>query len=139
MSKILERILVSHIFDHLTRNHILHPAQHGFTKRRSTCTNLLESLNDWTLCLQSRQQVAIVYIDFSKAFDVISHRKLLARLDSYGILGSLLLWLKNGELAVAETANGTVPLKVGITKLLPLFSHYGYVWKVVRFEAKGPA
>jgi len=29
MSKIRERILVSRIFDHLTRNHILHPAQHG--------------------------------------------------------------------------------------------------------------
>jgi len=82
MSKILERILVSRIFDHLTRNHILHPAQYGFTKRRSTCTNLLESLNDWTLCVQSRQQDAIVYVDFCKAFDVISHRKLSARLNS---------------------------------------------------------
>ena len=91
MSEILERILVSHIFDHLTRNYILHPAQHGFTKRRSTCNNLLESLNDWTLCLQTRQQVAIVYIDFSKAFDVISHRKLLARLHSYGIHGLSLI------------------------------------------------
>jgi len=100
MSKIIERILVSRIFDNLTRNHILHPAQHGLTKRRSTCTNLLEGLNDWTLCVQSRQQVAIVYIDFSKAFDVISHGKLLARLHSYGIRGSLLLWLKNYLLIV---------------------------------------
>jgi len=35
-----------------------------------------------------------VYIDFSKAFDV-SHSKLFARLYSYGIRGSILLWLKN--------------------------------------------
>jgi len=62
--------------------------------------HLLDSLNDRTLCVQSRQQVAIVYIDFRKAFDVISHHKLLARLHSYGIRGSLLLWLKNYLLIV---------------------------------------
>jgi len=32
-------------------------------------SNMFESLNDWTLCVQSRQQIAIVYI----AFGVISH------------------------------------------------------------------
>jgi len=51
-------------------NGIIHPAQHGFVKQHSTCTNLLES------------------------FDVVSHNKLFARLYSYGIRGSILLWLK---------------------------------------------
>ena len=55
----------------------------------------MESLNDWTLHVQSKQQVTIVYIDFSKAFDVVSHRKLFTRLQSYGICGSLLLRLQN--------------------------------------------
>jgi len=36
-----------------------------------------------------------VYIDFSKAFDVVSHPKLFARLDSYGIRGTVLTWIKN--------------------------------------------
>ena len=56
---------------------------------------LLESLNDWTLCLQTKNQVTVVYIDFSKAFDVVSHDKLFARLHSYGIRGALLVWLQN--------------------------------------------
>jgi len=73
LCKILERIVVGRIVDHLHYNNILHSAQHGFLKSRSTCTNLLESLNDWSIIVQSRQQVAIVYIDFSKAFDVVSH------------------------------------------------------------------
>ena len=80
--------------EHLAANNILHPAQHGFIKNRSTCTNLLESFNDWTLYLQDKQQVLIVYIDFRKAFDVISHEKLFTRLHAYGIQGELLLWLK---------------------------------------------
>ena len=93
-SKILERIVVNRILDHLASNSILHRAQHGFTRQRSTCTNLLESCNDWTLCVQAKHQVAIVYIDFSKAFDVVSFDKLFARLYSYGIRGGLLLWLR---------------------------------------------
>jgi len=94
-SKILERIVANRILDYLVSNNILHPAQHGFMKQRSTCTNLLESVNDWTLCVQTKQQVSIVYVDFTKAFDVVSHNKLFSRLHSYGIRGSLLIWLKN--------------------------------------------
>jgi len=44
--KILERIVVNRILNHLIHNNILDSAQHGFSKRRSTCTNLLESFND---------------------------------------------------------------------------------------------
>ena len=64
-SKIMDRIVTSKILDHLYLNNIMSPAQHGFLRRRSTCTNLLECLNDWTVCVQSRQQTAIVYIDLS--------------------------------------------------------------------------
>ena len=78
-----------------SRNRILHPAQHGFIKGRPTCTNLLECLNHWTVYLQSKDFTTIVYVDFSKAFDVVSHNKLFTRLYSYGICGTVLLWLQN--------------------------------------------
>jgi len=42
---------------------------------RSTGSNLLESLNDWTLNLQPKLQTTVIYIDFSKAFDAMSHDK----------------------------------------------------------------
>jgi len=47
------------------------------------------------VCVQSRQQTAIVYIDFAKAFDVVSHKKLFAKLYTYGIRGTVLLWIKS--------------------------------------------
>jgi len=90
-SKIMERIVTSEILDHLYLDNIMSSAQHGFLRRRSTCTKLLECFNDWTVCVQSRQQTAIVYIDFAKAFDVVSHKKLFAKLYSYGIRGPVLL------------------------------------------------
>jgi len=69
--------------------------QHDFVKARSTCTNLLETMNDWTLSVQSNKSVTIAYIDFSRAFDSMSHEKLFARLYAYGIRGDVLTWLKN--------------------------------------------
>jgi hypothetical protein len=93
-SKIMERILAKRIMEHLIENDLLSGIQHGFVKRKSTCTNLLESLNDWTLAVQDGNMVTVAYIDFKKAFDSVSHEKLFARLKQYGIKGVLLSWLK---------------------------------------------
>ena len=59
------------------------------------CSNLLQSLNDWTVYVQSRNQTTIIYVDFSKAFDVVSHEKLFIRLQSYKIGCIVLLWLQH--------------------------------------------
>ena len=78
LSKIMGRIK---IYKFLTAHSVLHRAQHGFVRRRSVCSNLLGSLNDWTVYVQSRNQTTIIYVDFSKAFDVVSH-EIYCSLDS---------------------------------------------------------
>jgi hypothetical protein len=47
------------------------------------------------LSIQNKHGTAIAYIDFSKAFDTVSHNKLFSRLKSYGVGGNLLEWLRN--------------------------------------------
>ena len=78
---------------HLRDNHLLSDMQHGFIRGHSTCTNLFESMNDWTLSVTSKTGISVAYIDFSRAFDSVTHVKLFARLHSYGIQGDLLRWL----------------------------------------------
>ena len=73
---------------------LLSHAQHGFVGGHSTCTNLLECLNDWSLSIQDNKSVIVAYIDFSRAFDTVSHKKLLAKLYTYGIRSDVLLWLE---------------------------------------------
>ena len=46
--KLLKRIVINEIYKHLVDNDILCNDQHGFVRGRSTWTNLLEALNDWT-------------------------------------------------------------------------------------------
>ena len=93
-SKILERIISQRIYDHMCTNNILHSSQHGFCKLKSTTTNLLECFNDWSITVLSKEQLAVVYIDFTKAFDVVSHPKLIARLHCYGVRGMVLRWIQ---------------------------------------------
>ena len=92
--KIMERLIAAEMYEHLRFNGLLSGAQHGFIKGKSTCTNLLECINDWTIILQNRKSVTVAYIDFKKAFDTVSHGKLFARLYSYGIRGQVLSWIK---------------------------------------------
>jgi len=84
-SIILEIIISQKIYAHMCTNNILHPSLHGFCRRKSTATNFLECFNDWTLTILSKEQQIVVYIDFAKAFNVVSHPKLIARLYCYGI------------------------------------------------------
>ena len=93
--KIMERVILNQIFDFLMQNNALYHAQHGFIRGRSTCTNLIETFSDWTLTLQYKGSITVAYIDFSKTFDGVSHNKLYIKLESYGIGGSLLMWIKN--------------------------------------------
>ena len=64
-----------------------------FLKKHSTSSNLLESLNDWTISLSNHRTVVVAYIDFQKAFDSVSHPKLLHKLSSYRINGNLYYWI----------------------------------------------
>ena len=47
-----------------------------------------------TLTVQNKYSVTVAYIDFSRAFDSVSHEKLLVRLYSYGVRGNVLQWIR---------------------------------------------
>jgi len=93
--KILESIIASDLLNFLHSHQLINKHQHGFLKKHSTLTNLLESVNDWSLSLSRHNSVAIAYIDFQRAFDSVPHPKLLHKLIGYGIDGNLLFWLSS--------------------------------------------
>ncbi|KAJ3651470.1 hypothetical protein Zmor_017508 [Zophobas morio] len=61
---------------------------------RMVTTNLLQCIDDWTKAFESRIPVDVIYLDFSKAFDRIPKRRLLLKLRSYGVTGTLLSWIE---------------------------------------------
>ena len=91
----MESIIYSNIVNHCNKFNIINTEQHGFRDKRSTCTNLLELLNDLTSNIDVGNVVDIITIDFAKAFDSFNHNKLLVKSHSYGIVGKTLGWIKN--------------------------------------------
>ena len=83
--KLMEHIVCSNLMTHLDNNNILTDYQHGFRKRRSCDTQLLITTDDLAKALDNKQQVDCIQLDFSKAFDKVSHFLLQHKLNFYGI------------------------------------------------------
>ena len=58
----MERVINGQVLDYLRDHKLLNDQQHGFLAKRSTVTNLLECLSDWTLALDNRQSVTVAFI-----------------------------------------------------------------------------
>ena len=93
--KLMERLLKNNIYSHLVNNNAITNHQHGFVSKKSTQTQLLECTNVWFIWLDEKEGVDVVYKDVSKAFDTVSHPKLLNKLASYGIQGKFLNWVRD--------------------------------------------
>ena len=93
ISKMLEHIIVSQIMDHLDSQNILHENQHGFGSKRSCESQLLMTADDISKSLYSGKQVDMAILDFSKAFDKVSHKRLSLKLKYYGIDGNTSTWI----------------------------------------------
>ena len=93
--RLKETIIKDNMLVHLSSNRLISSEQHGFLPKRSTTTQLLSCLKDWMDNFDQSIDTNVVYTDFSKAFDKVSHEKLVQILSSYGIKGSILTWIKN--------------------------------------------
>ncbi len=92
-SKILEHIVHSSVCQFLEENHILTYRQHGFCRGYSCGTQLVSVVNDRATSLNSSVRTDVAIFDFSKAFYSVPHRRLHAKLQSYGINGRVLAWI----------------------------------------------
>lgn len=93
--KILERMVTMTIMAFLETKNLLISKQHGFRKGLPCTTNLLITRRHWIKALDNGSSVAVVYIDFSKAFDKVPTNRLLLKLENLGITGPLLKWLED--------------------------------------------
>jgi len=93
MCKLMESIIKDQLTSYLLLKGLISKHQHAFIKRHSTVTNLLECTHDWAAAVHGGNDVDVIYIDFSKAFDSVVHTKLVFKLSNYGVCGKLLQWI----------------------------------------------
>ena len=83
LCKTLEHIVTSKLVKHFTSNSILYDLQHGFREKRSCETQLIMLVNELASNIQHGKQTDLILLDFSKAFDKVSHEKLAYKLFNY--------------------------------------------------------
>ncbi|KAK4829727.1 hypothetical protein QYF61_006188 [Mycteria americana] len=93
--KLMEQIILSAITWNVENNQGIKPSQHGFRKGRSCLTNLISFYDKVTHLVDEGKALDVVYLDFSKAFDTISHSILLEKPAAHGLDGCTLRWVKN--------------------------------------------
>ena len=76
---------------HLLENKLPTNKQYGFISGRSTTIQLLTYLES---CVKNIDGIVANAIYFAEAFDTVPHRRLIGKLESYGISGNLLGGIK---------------------------------------------
>ncbi|KAA3673372.1 uncharacterized protein DEA37_0008706 [Paragonimus westermani] len=121
ISKVLERLVANKLTKHFEGNNILSIAQHGFRKSHSCLSNLLLTLDDWTLAIDDGNPIHACYLDMSKVFNRVNHSILLQKLKKHGITGELLAWLKNYlmDRVIQVRVDGALSKSVAVTSGVP--------------------
>ena len=92
--KVMEKLIHSHIVVALDSHKLINSYQFGFHSKHSTIDLLLRTIHDMALSLENCSSVHCFLWDFSKAFDSVSHKCLLLKLEALGVTGQLLQWIR---------------------------------------------
>jgi len=74
---------------------VIRSTQHGFIKGKSCVTNLIAFYDGLAGWVSEGTAVDVAYLDFSKAFDTVSHNILLAKLRKCGLDEWSVRWIEN--------------------------------------------
>ena len=83
--KVMEKLILGTASRHITDKRVIRGSQHGFTKGKSCLTNLIAFYEEVTRWIDDGKAVDVVYLDFSRAFDTVSHGILAAKLRKRGL------------------------------------------------------
>ena len=125
--KVLESLVRKRIIEHMNENYLMSEAQHGFREGRSCLTNLLETLETWTQIIEDGDGIDVAYLDFRKAFDLVSHKHLIFKMTKYGINGQILKWVEDflSERSQKVLIRGTASSSQKVTSGVPQGSVLG--------------
>ena len=118
VSKLLERCVLNHIWDHLQE--VINDCQHGFMPSRSCTSQLIGVLDKIGNFLDRGEQIDVIYLDMTKAFDRVNHELLLSKLRHFGFKNNLLNWFQSylfqrrQQVTVLGSTSSSLPVVSGV-------------------------
>jgi ribonuclease P/MRP protein subunit RPP40 len=83
------------MMSHLLENNLISDSQHGFMPGKLCASNLVEFMDFVTEAVDKGNSVDIFYLDFSKAFDKIPHKRLVEKMKAKGIEAGVARWIES--------------------------------------------
>ena len=93
ISKIFEHIVSHNLNCYLESNQLFYDHQHGFRSKHGCDTQLLNTVSEFIDYYDEQIPIDIAVLDFSKAFDVVSHHKLKIKMLNLGIHSKTVDWI----------------------------------------------
>ena len=123
VSKVLERCILNNILEHLQE--IMNDHQHGFMPGRSSTSQLVGVLDKIGKVLDRGEQIDVIYLDMTKAFDKFNHELLVNKLRRFGFKTNLLkqtyyywfqsyLYHRRQQVTVLGSTSSSLPVTSGV-------------------------
>jgi len=116
----MEQFILEVIIKQVEEEKVIRSSQHGFTKGKPCLTNLIAFYDGMTSWVGEGRAVDVVYLDFSKAFDTVSHSILLGKLRKCGLDEWSVRWIENWlngrtqRVVISDTESGWRPVTSGV-------------------------
>ena len=117
----MEHIVSLQISRHLSSNRIISPHQHSFQRGLSCETQLITVIYECASVLNVHNQVDVVFLHFTKAFDSVPHERFLCKADYHGIRNKTNIWLRSFLTGCSQRVviNGSASLWLPVVSGMP--------------------
>lgn len=92
--KLLEHTVANYIYEFLMQENVLSSYQDGFKRNMLVVTQLVSAVHEFSRVLDVPGRIDVLFVYFCKAFDTVSHVRLLFKLECLGLSSGIVHWVK---------------------------------------------
>lgn len=95
IAKIYEKCMFTRLMNYCLALNLINKDQYGFQRHKSTDLAIFALLNEVLTSIDTKKLTTVLFLDMSKAFDLVNHSILLLKLEKLGVRGTPYQWFQS--------------------------------------------